>query len=87
MPAWIAGRTVAEIDPLNVIIGANMRRVRLARGVTLEALGAAIGKTYQQVQKYERGVSGVSAADLARCAVALTCTMNEFFYGSVSHSK
>lgn len=79
MPAWIAGRTVAEIDPLNVIIGANMRRLRLARGMTLEEIGSALGKTYQQVQKYERGISGVSAADLARCAVALTCTINEFF--------
>ncbi|MCP3447335.1 helix-turn-helix domain-containing protein [Bradyrhizobium sp. CCGUVB14] len=70
---------MAEIDPLNVIIGANMRRLRLARGMTLEEIGSALGKTYQQVQKYERGISGVSAADLARCAVALTCTINEFF--------
>ena len=75
---------MAEIDPLNVVIGANMRRLRLARGITLEVLGAAIGKTYQQVQKYERGVSGASAAYLGRLAVKLTCPLEEFFVVQVS---
>jgi hypothetical protein len=39
-PALIGDRTVAEIDPLNRIIGANMRRLRHARGMTQAKLGA-----------------------------------------------
>lgn len=37
------------------IIGANVRRLRLAAGLTQREIAAALGITYQQIQKYEIG--------------------------------
>jgi transcriptional regulator with XRE-family HTH domain len=41
----------AEIDPLNRIIDGNMRRLRLARGMTQTELSAYVSVTQQQLQK------------------------------------
>ena len=50
-------------------VGARMRLRRTLMGMSQERLGEALGLTFQQVQKYERGVNRVSASrlyDLAR---------------------
>jgi transcriptional regulator with XRE-family HTH domain len=47
--------------------------------MTQTELGGYLPVTFQQVQKYERGVSSASAANLARLAVALSCCLNDFF--------
>ncbi len=39
--------------------------------MTQAELGRSIGVTFQQVQKYERGLNRVSASTLIKCAVAL----------------
>jgi transcriptional regulator with XRE-family HTH domain len=66
-------------DPLDRIIGANMRRLRRARDMTETELGNYLPVTFQQIQKYEKGMNSISAADLARLAVGLNCSINEFF--------
>ncbi|MFL9827723.1 helix-turn-helix domain-containing protein [Rhodoplanes sp. SY1] len=58
-------------DPLDLLIGRNIRFYRLRRGLSQSALARAIGVTYQQVQKYERGLNRISAAQLYRAATAL----------------
>ena len=45
------------------------------------ALAEALGLTFQQVQKYERGANRVSASKLYRIAVALETTPGAFFEG------
>jgi transcriptional regulator with XRE-family HTH domain len=47
--------------------------------MTQTELGGYLPVTFQQIQKYERGVNSVSAASLSRLAVALSCGLNEFF--------
>ncbi|MHB0773778.1 helix-turn-helix domain-containing protein [Bradyrhizobium sp. 1.29L] len=69
----------AEIDPLNRIIGANMRRLRLKRGLTLTLVGGFLSMTYQQIQKYEKGANGISAANLHRLATFFKCRVADFF--------
>ena len=65
-------RAATEIDKF---IGAQIRiRLRIRRsasGLTQEALAEAVGVTFQQIQKYEKGVNRVSAAALFRIAHAL----------------
>lgn len=61
-------RAVGGIDKL---IGVQIRLRRSAIGLSQEALAAAIGVTFQQIQKYEKGVNRVSAATLVRMAEAL----------------
>ena len=70
----MAHGTATEID---VQIGGIIRDRRAALGLTQAELGKAIGVTFQQVQKYERGVNRVAAATLLKVADALQCNVCE----------
>lgn len=72
MPADV----ISETDSL---IGKIIRDRREALKVTQAQLGDAIGVTFQQVQKYERGVNRVSAATLLRVADALQCHVADLY--------
>lgn len=52
-------------------IGARMRARRLELGLSQEELADQIGVTFQQVQKYEKGINRVSASTLFRISQAL----------------
>jgi transcriptional regulator with XRE-family HTH domain len=57
-------------------------RIRLRRsmlGMSQEKLGEAVGITFQQVQKYERGTNRVSASRLWQVATALDVKIDYFF--------
>ena len=58
-------------DDFNARLGAAVRARREARGLTQAELGKALGVTFQQVQKYERGTNRIAAATLAKIADAL----------------
>jgi transcriptional regulator with XRE-family HTH domain len=64
--------SVGGPDPIDIEVGANLRQSRLARGFSQTELGDALGISFQQVQKYERGVNRVSASMLVRAARFLT---------------
>lgn len=68
-------------DPIDVYVGARVRLRRKVLGISQEALAGAIGLTFQQVQKYERGSNRISASKLYRIAKILTAPMNYFFDG------
>jgi transcriptional regulator with XRE-family HTH domain len=50
--------------PVDAYIGARMRERRLALNMSQHELGRALGVSFQQIQKYERGRNRVSAARL-----------------------
>ena len=55
-----------HLDPndesiINSLIGARIRFVRLLRGKTQTKVANAIGVTFQQIQKYEKGANGTSS--------------------------
>ena len=60
-------------------LGARIRALRVAARVSQGALGAAIGVTFQQVQKYESGKDRVSASTLQAIAVVLGVHPGAFF--------
>ena len=64
---------------LNRVIGANLKRLRTARGLSQARLAARLGVTFQQLQKYENGRDRISAVSLAVLAAALECRFEEFF--------
>lgn len=70
-------------NPIDAHIGDRIRLCRLLRGVSQRALGDSIGVTFQQVQKYERGIVRVSCSRLARIAKALN-TPVPFFFADMS---
>jgi transcriptional regulator with XRE-family HTH domain len=58
-------------------LGVAIQLRRKERGVTQEALAEAIGVTFQQVQKYERGYNRLSVAAFLKVCVALGCHPSE----------
>ena len=55
-------------DQIDVEVGVNLRRLRLLRNHSQSALADALGVTFQQIQKYERGTNRVSASMLVKAA-------------------
>jgi transcriptional regulator with XRE-family HTH domain len=51
-------------NPIDVHVGSRVRLRRTLLGMSQETLGAAIGLTFQQVQKYERGANRIGASRL-----------------------
>lgn len=58
-------------DPIDVAVGARIRIRRRWLGQSQTALATALGITFQQVQKYERGTNRVSASMLVKIAAKL----------------
>lgn len=52
----------------SVILGRALRQVRVRASMTLEGVAAGLGLSYQQVQKYERGINRISSVRLGRFA-------------------
>jgi len=63
-------------DPIDGVVGARIRLRRKFLGVSQQALGEALGITFQQVQKYERGSNRVSASMLVKIARKLECPVS-----------
>ena len=61
----------ATPDPIDIDVGARIRARRVFLGLSQTKLATALGLTFQQVQKYERGDNRVSASTLVRVAGAL----------------
>jgi transcriptional regulator with XRE-family HTH domain len=62
-------------------IAANVRIARIAAHTSQEALGDRLGVTFQQVQKYEKGVNRISAARLVMISEALGVPMSQLYAG------
>jgi transcriptional regulator with XRE-family HTH domain len=62
-------------------IGQIMRVHRLSKGMTQTELGAELGVTFQQVQKYEKGTNRVGSGRLYQIAEILEVPVTAFFEG------
>ena len=60
-------RTPEELA-FNASVGNNIKYIRKLNNYTQTRVGKAIGTTFQQVQKYEKGANGVSALKLKQLA-------------------
>jgi PAS domain S-box-containing protein len=63
-----------------------MRERRMMLAMSQTELGAALGVTFQQIQKYERGVNRVSAATLQKLAATLRVPITYFFDAPTAES-
>jgi len=73
------GSSGKSTDPLDVHVGSRIRLRRQLLGLSQERLGDALGLTFQQVQKYERGANRVSASRLFDMAHILLTPISYFF--------
>jgi len=62
-------------DPIDVEVGRRIRLRRKALGISQSELAGALGVSFQQCQKYEKGANRVSASMLVRIAAKLETTV------------
>lgn len=75
-------RTIALVDgpdPVDRYVGDRVRAERIKLDWSQSDLGKAMGVTFQQVQKYERGTNRISASMLVRTAKAFGVPVADFF--------
>ena len=66
-------------NPVDVHVGSRVRLRRMLLGMSQEKLGDQLGLTFQQVQKYEKGVNRIGASRLFDLAQVLGVPI-QFFY-------
>src|SRR5690606_2690598 len=64
---------------IDQVVGLRIAARRSALGWSQSALARALGVSFQQVQKYETGANRVSASRLHQAAVAMGCSVADFF--------
>jgi transcriptional regulator with XRE-family HTH domain len=69
-------------NPIDRHVGSRVRMQRMLAGVSQEKLGEALGLTFQQVQKYEKGTNRISASRLQQIAKMLGVPVAFFFEGA-----
>ncbi len=69
---------------VNISIGKNVRTRRSLMGFSQAALAKALGVTFQQVQKYEKGLNAISPAKLVQLSKIFECSIEELFDGLTS---
>jgi transcriptional regulator with XRE-family HTH domain len=69
-------RSAQHVD---VLVGNNIRSVRIQRGLSQNALGKLIDVSFQQIQKYESGANRVGAGRLAQIAEVLNVPVHALF--------
>ena len=79
-----------QANPIDAQVGNRIRLRRMLIGMSQERLGELLGLTFQQVQKYEKGVNRVGAGRLYHVAQILGVSISYFYEGVVeepSHAK
>jgi transcriptional regulator with XRE-family HTH domain len=69
-------------NPIDRHVGARIRMQRMVCGLSQTKLGKAVGVSFQQVQKYEKGVNRVGASRLQQIANVLKVAPDFFFDGA-----
>jgi transcriptional regulator with XRE-family HTH domain len=69
-------------DAVDRLVGRNIRIQRLAKGLSQTELATQLGVTFQQVQKYEKGVNRIGCGRLFQIASILGVHVMDFFEGS-----
>jgi DNA-binding XRE family transcriptional regulator len=73
-------------NPTDRHVGARVRMRRKMLAMSQEKLGAALGLTFQQVQKYEKGANRIGASRLQQLSHILQVPISFFFEGAPNAS-
>ena len=68
-------------NPVDIHVGGRVRLRRMLVGLSQEKLGTSMGLTFQQIQKYEKGVNRIGASRLFRLSQVLDVPVQFFFDG------
>ncbi|TMJ52478.1 MAG: helix-turn-helix transcriptional regulator [Alphaproteobacteria bacterium] len=68
-------------DPVDKYVGSRVRMRRIMLGMSQEKLGEALGLTFQQIQKYEKGTNRVGASRIQQISEILQVPVSFLFEG------
>jgi transcriptional regulator with XRE-family HTH domain len=71
-----------EANAIDRHVGSRVRMRRMMCGMSQEKLGNALGLTFQQVQKYEKGTNRIGSSRMLQIAKALGCGTDFFYQGA-----
>jgi len=66
-------------NPIDVHVGSRVKLRRTMQGMSQEKLGDALGITFQQIQKYEKGTNRIGASRMQQISAALKVPVSFFF--------
>ena len=69
-------------NPIDKHVGSRVRMRRMMLAMSQEKLGDALGLTFQQVQKYEKGSNRIGASRLQQISLILQVPVSFFFEGA-----
>ena len=78
--------SVKAPNPVDKYVGSRIRMRRIMLGMSQEKLGEALGLTFQQVQKYEKGTNRVGASRVQQIAHILQVPVSFLFDGGPGES-
>lgn len=73
------GMPIGTPRPVDIHVGSRVRLRRTLLGMSQEKLGEAVGLTFQQIQKYERGANRIGASRLYELSKILDVPVSFFF--------
>ena len=85
MPSSAATTKVPE--PVDMHVGSRVRMRRMMLGMSQEKVGHALGLTFQQVQKYEKGTNRMGSSRLQQIANILQVPVTFFFEDAPNQTK
>lgn len=68
-------------NPIDVHVGGRIRKQRIYKDMSQSKMGSELGVSFQQIQKYEKGINRVSASRLQQIADLLDVAPSFFFSG------
>jgi transcriptional regulator with XRE-family HTH domain len=74
-------------NPTDKYVGSRARMRRMMLGMSQEKLADALGLTFQQIQKYEKGTNRISASRLQAISQILDAPVHFFFEGAPAAAK
>ncbi len=82
-------KVAGKPNPVDIYVGSRVRLRRTLLGMSQEKLGEALGLTFQQVQKYERGTNRIGASRLYDLSRVLDVPVQFFFdgFGGRNHTS
>lgn len=73
--------TKGSANAIDIHVGEKLRAIRIEKNVSQEKLGEAVGLTFQQIQKYEKGTNRIAASRLYQFAETLNVSILDFYSG------
>ncbi|PCJ00927.1 MAG: transcriptional regulator [Alphaproteobacteria bacterium] len=73
--------TRGRVTSIDVIVGGNLRKIRLLNNISQKKTGEIIGVRFQQIQKYEKGVNQISAGNLFKLSDFYDVDIRVFYDG------